>query len=269
MDMTGEHRIPAPRQAVWEALNDPQVLKACIPGCEALDENEAGDGFDATVKAKVGPVKATFSGSVKLENVNAPESYTISGEGKGGAAGFAKGSADVMLEEDGDETILKYTVKAQVGGKLAQLGSRLIDSTAKKYANEFFSEFVNQVGGASGEAPAAASGAPPKEPPPEEIKDAAERAAPAAAAGAPPPSPGAEPPPQPREERPEAPRPDAEVDDGMKEAEPSPTQAAMDAVDKTKQARKGGLSGMTWVIIVVVVVLILLAIFAGGGANGG
>ena len=244
MDMTGEHRIPAPRQAVWEALNDPQVLKACIPGCEALDENEAGDGFDATVKAKVGPVKATFSGSVKLENVNAPESYTISGEGKGGAAGFAKGSADVMLEEDGDETILKYTVKAQVGGKLAQLGSRLIDSTAKKYANEFFSEFVNQVGGASGEAPAAASGAPP-------------------------PSPGAEPPPQPREERPEAPRPDAEVDDGMKEAEPSPTQAAMDAVDKTKQARKGGLSGMTWVIIVVVVVLILLAIFAGGGANGG
>lgn len=277
MDMNGEHRIPAPRQTVWEALNDPEVLKACIPGCESLDVNEAGDGFDAKVKAKVGPVKATFSGSVKLENVNAPESYTISGEGKGGAAGFAKGSADVHLKEEGDETILSYEVKAQVGGKLAQLGARLIDSTAKKYANDFFSKFAEIAAERAGKTPPSQQGeeqgaGDAEKPAPEEIKDAAEAAAPSAAAGAPPPSPGAEPEPAPREEKAEA-EPEkktAEVDDGMKEAEPTPTRAAMDALDKAKQSRKGGLSGMSWVLLVIVAVLVLLALFSGmSGGEGG
>jgi carbon monoxide dehydrogenase subunit G len=152
MEMHGEYRIPAPRETVWEALNDPEVLKACIPGCESLETNDVG-GFDATVKAKVGPVKATFKGSVVLENVNAPESYTITGEGKGGAAGFAKGGADVKLVEDGAETVLTYTVNAQVGGKLAQIGGRLIDSTAKKYANDFFGKFVEIVTARAGGAP--------------------------------------------------------------------------------------------------------------------
>ncbi|MEQ8604168.1 MAG: carbon monoxide dehydrogenase subunit G [Marivibrio sp.] len=279
MDMHGEHRIPAPRQTVWEALNEPDVLKACIPGCESLDKNEAGDGFDAKVKAKVGPVKATFSGSVKLENVNPPESYTIAGEGKGGAAGFAKGSADVQLAEDGDETILSYQVKAQVGGKLAQLGARLIDSTAKKYANDFFSNFAEIAAERAGKTPPSQQeeSAQPDKPAPEEIQDAAEAAAPSAAAGAPPPSPGAEPAPTPREREPEQSEPaaasektSAEVDDGMKEAERDPTRAAIDAVERAKQSRKGGLSGMSWVMLVIVAVLILLALFSGlSGGEGG
>lgn len=145
MDMTGEYRIPAPRAEVWAALNDPETLKAAIPGCESL-EKTGDDAFSATVVAKVGPVKAKFSGDVKLLNINPPESYTISGEGKGGAAGFAKGGADVKLTEDGEgATILTYTAKADVGGKLAQLGSRLIDGTSKKMAEEFFSNFKEQV----------------------------------------------------------------------------------------------------------------------------
>lgn len=149
MDMQGKYRIPAKREMVWAALNDPEILKQAITGCESLDKTEDG-GFEAVVKAKVGPVKATFKGVVRLENVNAPESYTIVGEGKGGAAGFAKGGADVSLAEDGEETILSYTVNAQVGGKLAQIGGRLIDSTAKKYATEFFNKFVDLVGTTNG-----------------------------------------------------------------------------------------------------------------------
>lgn len=145
MDMTGEYRIPAPRDKVWAALNDAETLKASIPGCESL-EKTGDDAFTAKVVAKVGPVKAKFSGDVKLLNINPPESYTISGEGKGGAAGFAKGGADVKLADDGEGgTILTYTAKADVGGKLAQLGSRLIDGTSKKMANEFFANFKEQV----------------------------------------------------------------------------------------------------------------------------
>jgi uncharacterized protein len=144
MDMTGEYRIPAPRRKVWEALNDPAVLKASLPGCESL-EKVSEQGFAATVVAKVGPVKAKFNGNVTLSNLNPPQSYTISGEGKGGAAGFAKGGADVSLAEDGDATVLTYTARADVGGKLAQLGSRLIDGTARKMADEFFSNFSQQV----------------------------------------------------------------------------------------------------------------------------
>ncbi|MHA7772908.1 SRPBCC family protein [Roseibium sp. M-1] len=150
MDMSGSHRIPAKRETVWEALNDPEVLKACIPGCESLEKTSDTE-MTAAVTSKIGPVKAKFTGAVTLENINPPESYTISGEGKGGVAGFAKGSADVRLTEEGDETVLTYEAKAQVGGKLAQLGSRLIDSTAKKMAEEFFTKFSDMVGGAAGD----------------------------------------------------------------------------------------------------------------------
>ncbi|MEM9683485.1 MAG: carbon monoxide dehydrogenase subunit G, partial [Pseudomonadota bacterium] len=130
MDMTGEYRIPAPREAVWKALNDPDVLKQCIPGCEEIDKKSDTE-FAAKVTAKVGPVKAKFGGEVQLSDLDPPNGYTISGEGTGGAAGFAKGGAKVALAEDGAETVLSYTVNATVGGKLAQIGSRLIDSTAK------------------------------------------------------------------------------------------------------------------------------------------
>ena len=146
MEMTGEYPIAAPRQTVWEALNDAETLKACIPGCETLTKT-SDTSFEAKVKAKVGPVSATFTGAVTLGDLNPPVSYTISGEGKGGVAGFAKGGAKVALEELGpNETLLKYDVKAQVGGKLAQIGARLIDGTAKKLADEFFSTFAATVG---------------------------------------------------------------------------------------------------------------------------
>jgi carbon monoxide dehydrogenase subunit G len=145
MELTGEQRIAAPRERVWEALNDPEILKQCIPGCQHIEKSDENT-FSAKVKAKVGPVNSTFSGTVTLSNLNPPESYTISGEGSGGAAGFAKGSAHVELEADGDETILRYTVDAQVGGKLAQVGQRLIQSTANKYAKQFFEAFTEKVG---------------------------------------------------------------------------------------------------------------------------
>jgi uncharacterized protein len=161
MDMTGEYRIAATREKVWAALNDPDVLRASIPGCQSLDKVSDNE-FAARVVAKVGPVKSTFNGHVTLSNINAPESYTISGEGKGGAAGFAKGGADVRLKEEGGETLLNYNAKADVGGKLAQLGSRLIDGTAKKMADEFFANFQQQVTGPAPapEAPAAPVPAP-------------------------------------------------------------------------------------------------------------
>lgn len=153
MDMNGSHRIPAKREKVWEALNDPEFLKACIPGCESLEKTSETE-MTAAVTSKIGPVKAKFKGAVTLENINPPESYTIAGEGKGGVAGFAKGSANVSLAEDGDDTVLSYEAKAQVGGKLAQLGSRLIDSTAKKMAEDFFTKFAEMVGETREEGPA-------------------------------------------------------------------------------------------------------------------
>jgi carbon monoxide dehydrogenase subunit G len=140
MDMSGEERIAAPREVVWAALNDPEILKQCIPGCQSLELRSPTE-LSATVKIRIGPVSASFSGEVVLSNINAPESYTISGEGKGGIAGFAKGGADVALIEDGPETVLRYEAKAEIGGKLAQLGSRLVDSTSKKLAQQFFADF--------------------------------------------------------------------------------------------------------------------------------
>lgn len=144
MEMTGQYRIPASRAEVWAALNDPDVLRVSIPGCEALDMETPTD-MTAKVVAKIGPVKATFTGRVKLENINPPEGYTISGEGSGGAAGAAKGGADVTLAEDGDGTLLTYSARAHVSGKLAQMGSRLIDATAKMMADQFFANFAGQV----------------------------------------------------------------------------------------------------------------------------
>jgi carbon monoxide dehydrogenase subunit G len=142
MDMSGERRIPAARQRVWDALNDPEMLRAAIPGCESVTRT-ADDAFEAKLALKIGPMAAKFGAKVKLENINAPVSYTIVGEGNGGAMGFAKGGADVALEELGpEETLLRYTVKAQVGGKMAQLGARLIDSTAKQMSDQFFDRFA-------------------------------------------------------------------------------------------------------------------------------
>jgi carbon monoxide dehydrogenase subunit G len=141
MKMTGEEIIAAPRRVVWDALNDPEVLKQCITGCEEI-KKKSDTEFEAKVTAKVGPVKASFLGAVKLSKLNPPRSYVISGEGKGGVAGFAKGGATVQLSDTAEgQTKLSYDVDAQVGGKLAQIGSRLIDSTAKKMAADFFKKF--------------------------------------------------------------------------------------------------------------------------------
>jgi len=146
MELTGEERIAASRDTVWKALNDPEILRACIPGCESL-EKISDTELEATVGVKIGPVKTRFNGKVELTNLNPPSSYTISGEGKGGVAGFAKGGADVVLTDEGNETVLAYTVNADVGGKIAQLGSRLIASTSKKLATQFFENFNAAVSG--------------------------------------------------------------------------------------------------------------------------
>ena len=141
MELKGSFDLAAPKQQVWDALNDPEVLKGCIPGCEEIDKT-SDTSFSAKVTAKVGPVKAKFTGDVTLSDLDPPNAYKISGEGKGGAAGFAKGGANVFLKDnDSGGTTLEYAVTAQVGGKLAQIGSRLIDSTAKKMAREFFETF--------------------------------------------------------------------------------------------------------------------------------
>jgi uncharacterized protein len=146
MKLTGEYLVPAERKTVWEALNDPLVLEACIPGCERL-EVTGENSFSAQVTAKVGPVKAKFKGNVTLSDIDAPNGYKISGEGQGGPAGFAKGGAIVCLADAVGGTTLTYEVDATVGGKLAQIGQRLIDSTAKKMADDFFGAFNERLGG--------------------------------------------------------------------------------------------------------------------------
>lgn len=144
MDMTGERRIAAPRETVWEALNNPEVLKVSIPGCDSLEKTD-DTHMKATAAVKVGPISARFSGKVELTDIDPPNGYRIGGEGQGGVAGFAKGGAAVQLSDDGAGTLLSYEVHAQVGGKLAQLGGRLIDATAKQMADQFFDRFSAQV----------------------------------------------------------------------------------------------------------------------------
>ncbi len=144
MRMSAEQRIPASQQVVWQALNDPEVLRRSIPGCESVEKT--GDNqLSAAVTAKIGPVKAKFRGKIVLSEIDPPRGYRLDGEGQGGAAGFVKGGATVMLEPDGDATLLKYEVEATVGGKLAQIGSRLVDAAARKMADDFFSRFNDIV----------------------------------------------------------------------------------------------------------------------------
>ncbi|MCC5970838.1 MAG: carbon monoxide dehydrogenase subunit G [Pararhodobacter sp.] len=145
MELQDEILINAPRDVVYAALNDPEVLKACIPGCEELIKHSDTD-LEARVVLRIGPVKARFGGKVTLNPENPPERFSLTGEGSGGAAGFARGGAAVDLEARGDQTLLRYDAKAEIGGKLAQLGSRLIQSTAKKLAASFFTAFAKEVG---------------------------------------------------------------------------------------------------------------------------
>jgi carbon monoxide dehydrogenase subunit G len=144
MTMTGEVQLPASRQVVWEKLNDAEVLKACIPGCEELTKDSDTE-FRAVAVSKIGPVKARFKGKVHLTDLDPPNGYKISGEGDGGVAGFAKGGATVSLAEKDGGTLLSYSVEAQIGGKLAQLGQRLVNGAAKKVADDFFRNFASAV----------------------------------------------------------------------------------------------------------------------------
>ena len=147
MEMKGEQLVPASQQATWEALNNPEVLKACVPGCESI--TPTGDNvYDVLMVARVGPVSAKFKGKLTLSNIVPPQSYSISFEGQGGAAGFAKGGAQVKLVSENDATKLQYDVKANVGGKLAQIGSRLVDAAAKKVADDFFKNFNQRMSAA-------------------------------------------------------------------------------------------------------------------------
>lgn len=251
MQMTGEYRIEAPRDKVWAALNDPEVLKASIPGCEEMQQT-GDDSFEAKVRAKVGPVSARFAGAVKLSDINPPESYTISGEGKGGAAGFASGGAKVRLAEvDGGATQLHYEVDAKVGGKLAQLGSRLIDSTAKKMADQFFANFATTVAGQAPEGGTATGGAEPPKP---------EAAAPAPATG---PTPEQQAEMQEKAMHGAAPGHIAPSDapaEGMEEVKRRAAQASTTAVE-TARGQKS-MSPIVWIVGVIAIVAILWAVFA-------
>jgi len=148
MELKGEYRIPAPRERVWAALNDPEVLKASIAGCQQL-EKVADNEFKAIVATRVGPVSATFRGTVTLSDRDPPNGYTLTGQGQGGAAGFAKMRSQVSLAPDGEATVLTYTAHAEIGGKLASVGSRLVQAVAKKNADDFFGAFARQLGGES------------------------------------------------------------------------------------------------------------------------
>lgn len=162
MKMDGEYRIPAPQQTVWEALNDPEILQQSVPGCESIEKTGENE-LHGVVRVKVGPVKARFKGKVTLTNIEPPTSCTMNGEGTGGAAGFAKGAAHVTLSQEGEETLLQYVVEANVGGKLAQIGQRFIDSTAKKLSDEFFANFSRVLGGGAVEPQPAISAADEEE----------------------------------------------------------------------------------------------------------
>ncbi len=254
MDMTGEYRIDAPRQRVWEGLNDPEVLKQCIPGCEEIVQKSDTE-LSAKVTAKVGPVKAKFAGDVTLSDINPPESYTISGEGKGGAAGFAKGGAKVHLAEDGaDATLLTYEVDAQVGGKLAQIGARLINGTAKKMADDFFGKFSELV--ATPVATVEAAAAPAEKAAPEtEVETVTPTEEPQAVGEAANVTETLAPSP----DEPETPSPVPNAVAGPIAA----SQKVIDDVEATiqKAGGSGGISPITWVLAIVAVILILVSLF--------
>jgi len=173
MDMKGEFRVPLPQDVVWRALNDPEVLKASIPGCDELIR-ESDTSFKGKISAAVGPVRAKFTGTATLSDIDAPNGYTLTGSGSGGAAGMVKGGAKVRLVPEGSETLLQYEASAQVAGKLAQIGSRLVDMAAKKMADDFFGNFVAQLQAA--QPAAAAEPEPGPEPKPATEQEAEEKA---------------------------------------------------------------------------------------------
>jgi hypothetical protein len=146
VEQSGEYRIAAVRSRVWQGLNDPDVLARCIDGCQSMAKT-SNEQFDAVVKAKIGPLSAMFQAQLVLSELVPPSSYTLTANVKGGVAGFGKGTAQVNLDEDGDATLLRYAVRANVGGKLAQIGSRLIDAAARKMADDFFASFGREISG--------------------------------------------------------------------------------------------------------------------------
>ena len=222
MKMNGEFRVPTDRETVWRALNDPEVLKDCLPGCQEIEKTSDTE-MTATLTIKVGPVKATFAGGVTLSDLDPPNGYTITGQGQGGTAGFASGEARVRLVEDEGGTVVQYEADAKVGGKLAQIGSRLIDSTAKKLATQFFDGLAEKLGGGAEadttEAATAEAGETTPEPAPE----------PAAAGNAP-------------------------------EAAEAPEQSAPQL---PPAAQRAGLPTAAWVGAVAVVAVVLILVFTG------
>ena len=234
MKMNGEFRVPTDRETVWRALNDPAVLKECLPGCQEIEKTSDTE-MSATLAIKVGPVKATFKGGVTFSDIDPPNGYTLSGQGQGGTAGFASGEAKVKLVEEDGATVVQYDVDAKVGGKLAQIGSRLIDSTAKKLAKQFFDGLAEKLGGGEEAEPTAES------PPETEAATPATPAAPAEPAPTPEPAPAS---PEPA-------------------AKPADAPAADAGPPLPRAEQRKGLPTAAWAAAVVVVAVVLILVFTG------